>query len=101
MVESQAQDSNIHLHFHPFDTTWLVNAARTRLIQVLTNLLSNAIKYNSERGTVKVECAESAPGRIRISVKDSGMGLLHEKLLQLFQPFNRLGQELGQPQFFM
>ena len=98
MVESQAQDSSIHLHFHPFDTAWLVNADRTRLIQVLTNLLSNAIKYNSEQGTVKVECAESAPGRLRISVKDSGVGLPHEKLLQLFQPFNRLGQELGTKQ---
>jgi CheY-like chemotaxis protein len=58
-------------------------------------LLSNAIKYNSAQGTVKVVCAEHVPGRIRISVKDSGIGLPHEKLLQLFQPFSRLGQEVG------
>jgi signal transduction histidine kinase/CheY-like chemotaxis protein len=95
MVESQAQNSSIHLHFLPFDNTWFVNADRTRLIQVLVNLLSNAIKYNSEQGTVEVKCTESGPGRIRISVKDSGMGLTDEKLLQLFQPFNRLGQEIG------
>ena len=98
MVESQAQDCSIHLSFLPFDNTWFVNADRTRLIQVLINLLSNAIKYNSAQGTVKVECSESAPGRIRISVKDSGIGLPHEKLLQLFQPFNRLGQEVGPKQ---
>jgi CheY-like chemotaxis protein len=30
---------------------------------------------------------------VRISVKDSGPGLSPEKLAQLFQPFNRLGQE--------
>ncbi len=95
MVESQAQDCSIHLSFLPFDNTWFVNADRTRLIQVLINLLSNAIKYNTEQGTVRVECAEIIPGRIRISVKDCGMGLSGEKLLQLFQPFNRLGQELG------
>ncbi len=95
MLESQARDCSIHLHFHPFDSTWFVNADRTRVIQVLINLLTNAIKYNSEQGTVKVECAERVPGRIRISVRDSGMGLPHEKLLQLFQPFNRLGQEIG------
>jgi signal transduction histidine kinase/CheY-like chemotaxis protein len=95
MVESQAIDCSIHLHFLPFDSTWFVNADRTRLIQVLINLLSNAIKYNTEQGTVTVECTESVPGRIRISVKDSGIGLPAEKLLQLFHPFSRLGPKVG------
>jgi CheY-like chemotaxis protein len=57
--------------------------------------MSNAIKYNREHGTVEVQCTESSPERLRISVKDSGAGLSPEKLLQLFQPFNRLGQETG------
>jgi CheY-like chemotaxis protein len=38
-------------------------------------------------------CTESAPGRLRISVEDSGEGLSPKLLSQLFQPFNRLGQE--------
>ena len=63
--------------------------------QILINLLSNAIKYNREQGTVEVKCTESTPERIRISIKDSGVGLPPEKLAQLFQPFNRLGQENG------
>jgi CheY-like chemotaxis protein len=33
--------------------------------------------------------------RIRISFKDTGAGLPPEKIAQLFQPFNRLGQEGG------
>jgi len=37
----------------------------------------------------------SAPDRIRISIKYTGAGLHPEKLAQLFQPFNRLGQEAG------
>ena len=40
-------------------------------------------------------CTENTPGRIRISIKDSGVGLPPEKIAQLFQPFNRLGQENG------
>jgi CheY-like chemotaxis protein len=44
-------------------------------------------------GTVTVDCTVIAPERIRISVKDTGEGLPPEKLAQLFQPFNRLGQE--------
>lgn len=35
----------------------------------------------------------SSPERIRVSVVDSGAGLPPEKLAQLFQSFNRLGQE--------
>ncbi|MEQ1673634.1 MAG: PAS domain S-box protein, partial [Candidatus Nitrotoga sp.] len=94
MIESQAQKHNIHMKFLPFDPSWFVNGDRTRVQQVLINLLSNAIKYNREHGTVEVKCSAS-PDRIRISIKDSGMGLHPEKLVQLFQPFNRLGQETG------
>ncbi len=35
------------------------------------------------------------PGLIRISIRDTGAGLAPEQLAQLFQPFNRLGQEAG------
>ncbi|MHB9102160.1 MAG: hybrid sensor histidine kinase/response regulator [Sulfuricella sp.] len=94
MVESQAQKHDIHINFLPFDNTWFANADRTRVKQVLINLLSNAIKYNREHGTVEVKCT-CTPERIRISIKDSGAGLPPEKLVQLFQPFNRLGQETG------
>ncbi len=95
MIESQAQQRGIHLNFLPFNNTWLVNADRTRVQQVLINLLSNAIKYNREHGSVEVKCTLSTPERIRISIKDNGAGLPPEKLAQLFQPFNRLGQETG------
>lgn len=95
MTESQARQHDIHINFLPFDNTWFANADRTRVKQVLINLLSNAIKYNRKQGTVEVKCTTSTPERIRISIKDSGAGLSPEKLAQLFQPFNRLGQETG------
>jgi CheY-like chemotaxis protein len=63
---------------------------------VLINLLSNAIKYNRPGGSVMLDCtANSTSGRVRISVTDTGAGLGPEKLAQLFQPFNRLGQEVN------
>jgi PAS domain S-box-containing protein len=95
MIEPQAQQRDIHIDFLPFDNTWFANADRTRVKQVLINLLTNAIKYNREHGTVGVKCTASTSERIRISIKDSGAGLPPEKLAQLFQPFNRLGQEAG------
>jgi PAS domain S-box-containing protein len=95
MMESQAQLRGIHMTFPPLDNAMYVHADRTRLQQIVINLLSNAIKYNKEQGTVIVDCAVSVPGRVRLSFKDTGAGLPPEKLAQLFQPFNRLGQETG------
>ncbi|MEI7997093.1 MAG: ATP-binding protein, partial [Methylococcaceae bacterium] len=95
MMEPLAQQHDIKLTFLPFDNSWFVNADRTRLKQVVINLLSNGVKYNREHGSVEVKCDLNTPERIRISIKDSGMGIPPEKIAQLFQPFNRLGQESG------
>ena len=93
MIESQAQKRGITVTFEPLSFAYFVKADRRRVKQVLINLLSNAIKYNSVGGTVRVWCAESGAERVRISVQDTGAGLTAEKITQLFQPFNRLGQE--------
>jgi PAS domain S-box-containing protein len=95
MIEPQGQKRGIKITFPQFDLPCFVNADRTRLKQVLINLLSNAIKYNQPNGTVVVDVdrAGSTPERIRVSVKDTGAGLPPDMLMQLFQPFNRLGQE--------
>jgi signal transduction histidine kinase/CheY-like chemotaxis protein len=93
MIEPQAQRRGISVDFPKFETRYFVKADRTRVKQVLINLLSNAIKYNKAGGTVDVHYVTSTPGRIRICVKDTGEGLTPDKLAQLFQPFNRLGQE--------
>jgi PAS domain S-box-containing protein len=95
MIEPQGQKRGIKMTFPDFDLPCFVDADRTRLKQVLINLLSNAIKYNRANGTVVVDtdCAGGTQKRVRVSVKDSGAGLPPEMLMQLFQPFNRLGQE--------
>ena len=93
MVESQAQQCGINVTFARLATPYFVTADRIRVKQLLINLLSNAIKYNTEGGTVAVTCTLSPPDAIRISVRDTGAGLAPEQIAQLFQPFNRLGQE--------
>src|SRR5438270_3115658 len=95
MVEPQAQNSGIRMTFPRFEVPRFVLADRTRLKQVLINLLSNAVKYNQAGGTVVLDCVTSGPDRVRLSVTDSGAGLSPDKLQQLFQPFNRLGQARG------
>ena len=95
MIEPEAQERGIGMTFPQSGMPYFIHADRTRVKQVMINLLANAIKYNREQGTVEVVCTESTPGRLRISIKDSGAGLTPEQLGQLFQPFNRLGQEAG------
>ena len=95
MMDLQAQKSGIKLSFTPLAEPCFVRADRTRVKQIMLNLLTNAIKYNRPGGTVVVECTLQSAERVRISVRDTGAGLPAEKLAQLFQPFNRLGQQAG------
>ena len=92
MVEPQAQNNGVIMSFTHSKVPYFVNADRMRVKQVFINLLSNAIKYNQANGKIAVEYTTS-PSKIRISVRDTGLGLAPDKIAQLFQPFNRLGQE--------
>ena len=93
MIEPQADKRGISVSFPEFKVPYFVKADGMRVKQILINLLSNAIKYSKVGGTVAVTCIETSSGRIRIGVEDTGEGLSQEKIAQLFQPFNRLGQE--------
>ena len=93
MMEPLAKQREITMSFPLVNAACFVHADRMRIKQVLINLLSNAIKYNRKSGTVDVNWSTIGADRIRINVEDSGPGLSPEKLAQLFQSFNRLGQE--------
>lgn len=96
MMEAQAKLRNITISFYQPDQSLLLYADRIRVKQVLINFLSNAIKYNCENGIIEIACnPASTPNQARISIRDTGKGLPANKLEQLFQPFNRLGQETG------
>jgi PAS domain S-box-containing protein len=93
MIRPQAEKRIIVMSFPTFDAPCYVHADRTRIKQVLINLLSNAIKYNRTGGMLEVRCSPITDQRLRITVQDGGEGLSPEKMSQLFQLFNRLGQE--------
>ena len=95
MLELQAQKRDINMAFTPCNFSYFIKADRLRVKQVFVNLLSNAIKYNKSNGAVTVSCIEKSNHRIRVCIEDTGDGLTAEKIAQLFQPFNRLGQEFS------
>ncbi len=93
MVATLAMQREVSLHFLHIDEAFCVCADATRFKQALLNVLSNAIKYNHFGGSVTVSFECPKPARLRVLIADSGPGLAPEQLAQLFQPFNRIGQE--------
>ena len=93
MVLPLAQQHGISIILPTENNEYFAQADPIRIKQILINLLSNAIKYNVANGEVTVICTNVASGRLRITVNDTGEGLTPDKISQLFQPFNRLGQE--------
>lgn len=91
LIEPLAIKNAISVTFSSIEPNTYVLSDKTRLKQVLINLLSNAIKYNKKDGLVSVNCSHKND-IIKISVRDTGIGLNAVQLSHLFEPFNRLGQ---------
>lgn len=81
LISPPALDNHIRVHADPM-----------RLQQILLNLIGNAIKYNRQEGTVHIS-TQMLEKRLRINIKDTGIGIPVSRLTQLFQPFSRLGAE--------
>jgi len=68
-------------------------ADRARVQQVLVNLIDNAIKYSNENGPVVVSTTR-LQDRVRISVKDKGIGIAAAEQRRVFEKFYRSDPEL-------
>ena len=69
--------------------------------QVLLNLLSNAIKFTPRGGriTVRADARPDPTGeRVRISVKDTGIGIAPDDLARLAKPFEQIESQHSKTQ---
>lgn len=81
------------MHLSPSCSPQLfARADRSRTRQILLNLLSIAVKYNRWNGTVSGVC-EASDVTVRITIADTGPGILPARQGEIFQPFQRLGAE--------
>jgi signal transduction histidine kinase len=79
-------------------TVPLVNGDGTRIGRVVANLVSNAVKF-TDGGRIEVHVgyrpAGAGCGRVRVEVKDTGIGIPEDELHLAFQRFTRLGASRG------
>ncbi|MDB4973492.1 MAG: response regulator [Myxococcaceae bacterium] len=93
LVASAATEKRLELSYayEPNTPEW-IRGDSGRVRQVLTNYLSNAIKF-SEHGEVVVQVgcqAAQSDLQVRISVRDSGVGIAPDRLDRLFRPFSQV-----------
>jgi signal transduction histidine kinase/DNA-binding NarL/FixJ family response regulator len=104
----RAEQKGLEFHYEPDPALPLgVEADEKRLRQVLLNLLGNAVKFTSEgEVTFRVvllgwqgdagldatdEGAQPRIARIRLEVRDTGIGIAPEQMEAIFQPFEQVG----------
>lgn len=68
-----------------------------RTVQIVANLVHNAAKYTPDGGRIEVELDEES-GRAVIRVRDSGIGMPADRLVDIFGPFVQLEQGGDGPQ---
>jgi signal transduction histidine kinase len=88
LVAGAAQSRDISLHLDVEAGLDLVPGDCERLVQVVHNLLSNAVKYNRDGGDVWIT-AVNETGVIRVSVRDTGLGIAAEDQSHVFEKFYR------------
>ena len=92
VVQVRADEKRITLElFLGSVPTRRMKSDELRLSQVLINLMNNAVKFTPECGIVHLEVRESVidaeSSRIRVEVRDNGIGIAPERIPRLFDSF--------------
>jgi PAS domain S-box-containing protein len=86
---------NLHLAIPP-EPIYL-NADSVRLAQVFSNLLSNSCKYTDPGGDIWLTVNRQG-NEVRVSVKDSGLGIPPDQLGSIFEMFSQIDRTLERSQ---
>jgi len=71
----------------------IIETDNRRLKQVILNLATNAVNYTNE-GEINIEAEVINNTRVRVIVKDTGIGIPDDELPRLFQPFHQIDVSL-------
>lgn len=86
--KSLSEDKGLELRFKPQCKNAFITADRYTVNQIFQNLINNAIKYTL-KGFVEVSVLSSKSKKIKVLIKDSGIGMSDEYLQNIFTPFSQ------------
>jgi signal transduction histidine kinase/PAS domain-containing protein len=94
VVAPQLRAASLTLHQPTCDDQLAVYGDEEKIRQIILNLLSNAIKFSPAGGIISIDCAPDE-SRVRIDVRDTGIGIAPERLQAVFDPFVQLDRTLA------
>ena len=89
-VSPMADQKRIAIHCNCDEALHTVTLDRQKFKQVLLNLLSNAVKFTSEGGKVDVRAEPGGERRLKLHVRDTGIGIKAEDIGRLFVEFQQI-----------
>ncbi|HEU5295427.1 MAG TPA: PAS domain S-box protein [Burkholderiaceae bacterium] len=89
LIESREQQLVLELPDEPV----VLYGDLTRLTQVFVNLLQNAAKYTDVGGQITLNVS-ATDGRVRVGVRDNGIGIESQHLARVFEMFSQLAPAL-------
>ncbi len=90
LIHPQAQSDRVVLRTSLTPDLPTVLADRRSLKQIGLNLLSNAVKFTESGGQVIASTTHEPDGAIKISVRDTGVGMSDTDVKHAFKPFRQL-----------
>lgn len=90
LVRSHLKESGLRFASHSDGDDIAVMADPNRLQQILLNLLTNAIKFTPAGGEITIGWTRHQE-RVKIMLRDTGIGIPPEELEKIFSPFVQVG----------
>ncbi len=86
-----AEKKGIPITFKPeFQEAAFVKLDVGKVRQIIQNLIDNALKYTKEDGSITISLRKGQDGKtVFVDVKDQGIGIAQEELVNLFAKFER------------
>ena len=92
-VAHHIENKGINLIFDTNEEELILACDSDKIERIMLNLISNAIKYTDKNGEIKVD-VNCNKDRVKISVKDNGIGICKDKIDMIFDRFMQVDNSL-------
>jgi two-component system sensor histidine kinase/response regulator len=87
---TRAQERGIDLKAEIGEDVPFVQGDSQKIAWAMGQLIDNAVKFTSNGGSVTVSVKREGENLVIISVTDTGIGIAHSRLAEIFEPFHQL-----------